>query len=230
MKNIGKIYIVATPIGNLKDITLRAIETLKSVDIIFAEDTRVTRKLLSHLDIQKPIERFDENISPERIDNLINMVSGGKNAALTTDAGTPNISDPGWKLVQKAVEIGIEIVAIPGASALTSLISISHFSLAEFVFVGFPPAKKGREKFFNSVADEPRAVILYESTHRILKTLESLANTVPEREIIIAKELTKIYERVWRGLVKDINEQFKLLKKEELKGEFVIALNHGQKR
>ena len=230
MKNLGKIYILATPIGNLGDITLRAIETLKNVDIVFAEDTRMAKKLLSHLGIQKQLERLDENISPERIEGLINMVLEGKNAAVTTDAGTPNISDPGWKLTQKAIEKGIEIIPIPGPSALTALISISHFSLAEFVFLGFPPMKKGRVKFFKEIASQVRPVIIYESPHRILKTITSLAEVAPEREIIVAKELTKIYERTWRGSAKEINEEFETLKKEDLKGEFVIALNHGQKR
>jgi len=222
---MGKIYVVATPIGNLADITLRAIEILKGVDIVYAEDTRVTRKLLSYLGIQKSIERFDDNVSESRTRSLIRIVQDGKDVALVSDAGTPNISDPGWKLVRAAIEQGIEVFPIPGPSALAAIVSIAHFSLNQFVFLGFPPHKKGRKKFFTGIAEEKRPVILYESTHRIVKTLQELALSVPTREIIIAKELTKIYERVWRGSVREIHEHFQRLTKKELKGEFVIAIS-----
>lgn len=220
----GKLFIVATPIGNLKDITLRAISALKEADIIFAEDTRVVKKLLSHLNISKPTERFDDNISEARIKKLVENLRDGKNVALVSDAGTPNLSDPGWRLVSLVVESGISVVPIPGASALAAIISICHFPLREFVFLGFPPTKKGREKFFKGISEEIRPVILYESTHRILKTTESLSETTPEREIVVAKELTKIYEHVWRGNAREVYETLKELSSDELKGEWAIIL------
>lgn len=219
---------VATPIGNLGDITLRAIEVLKEVEVIFAEDTRQTRKLLSHLGIKKPIERFDAHVSKTHIEKLIEIVRGGRDAALVSDAGTPNLSDPGYKILGPALKQGIEVVPIPGPSALSAIVSISHFSLGEFLFLGFPPTKKGREKFFKYLAKEKRAIILYESPHRIKKTLTSLAELLPQREIIVAKELTKIHERVWRGSVRDVHEAFNKLIQAELRGEYVLALARNE--
>lgn len=222
---MGKIYVVATPIGNLEDITLRAIETLKKVDIVYAEDTRVTRRLLSHLGIKKPIERLDDNISESRVERLVKIVQEGKSAAVVSDAGTPNISDPGWRIIRTATLKGVEVIPIPGPSALAAIASISHFPLSQFVFLGFPPHKKGRKKFFESVAAEARAIILYESTHRIMRTLKELADQIPEREIIVAKELTKVYERVWRGTAEEVYKEVEGLSDKERKGEFVIAIS-----
>ena len=220
----GKLYVVATPIGNLEDITLRAVRTLKEVDVVFAEDTRVTRKLLSHLGIQKPTERFDENISPERINRLAEVVLNGKNVALVTDAGTPNISDPGSRLISLAVKSDIKVIPIPGPSALTTALSVAHFPVNDFIFLGFPPTKKRRNKFFDSVAQEKKSVALYESTHRILRTIGELAERMPEREVLVAKELTKLYERIWRGRIGEIAVEFGRLTKEELKGEWVVII------
>lgn len=219
---------VATPIGNLKDITLRGLETLKEADFILAEDTRVARKLLNHYQIIRPVVSFFEHTPLAKVRNLVKLLREGKSLALLSDAGTPNLSDPGWGLIKQALDElgeGVKIEVLPGPSALTALISISHFPLNEFVFLGFPPAKKGREKFFKLVAEESRSVALFESTHRIVKTLEALTKGNPLREMILAKELTKKFERVWRGRVVDVFDQLSKATMEELKGEFVLALN-----
>lgn len=225
---LGKIFALATPIGNLKDITLRALEVLKEADFILAEDTRVVKKLLNHYQISKPLISFFEHTALAKIKNLLELIAQGKTLVLLSDAGTPNLSDPGHNLISAVInQFGdkVQIIPIPGASSLTVLISISHFPLSEFLFLGFPPSKKGREKFFKSAADESMPVILFESCHRILKTLEALAKTCPDREMILAKELTKIFEKVWRGSVKDIFDQMIKLTSQELKGEFIIAIN-----
>ncbi len=220
-----KIYIVATPIGNLEDITLRAIKTLKEVDVVFAEDTRVAKKLLSHLNISKPVKRFDDNISDARIEKLVEQVLMGKSAVVVSDAGTPNLSDPGWKLIKLAIEKEVKVIPIPGASALTALLSISHFPVSNFLFLGFPPAKKKRKKFFNQVSKESYPIVLYESPHRILKTLEELSRIVPSREVVVAKELTKIHENIWRGGIREVCDMIKEIKDKERKGEWTLIIN-----
>ena len=219
---------MATPIGNLKDMTLRGLEVLKEADFILAEDTRVARKLLSHYQISKPVVSFFEHSPLAKVRNLVKLLREGQSLALLSDAGTPNLSDPGWSLIKQALDElgeGVKIEVLPGPSALTALISLSHFPLSEFVFLGFPPAKKGRERFFKSAAAESKPIILFESTHRILKTLKELAGVVPEREMILAKELTKKFERVWRGTVSNIYQQLSHLPAVELRGEFVAAIN-----
>ncbi len=236
MEKAGTIYVVATPIGNLEDMTLRAKHILREVDFVIAEDTRVTRKLLHHLSVGKEIVRYDENrVTEAQAKKLITPVLGGKDAALVTDAGTPNVSDPGWKILKVALAESdgeIQIVPIPGASALTALISVAHFPLNSFVFLGFPPTKKGRKTYFKELADEPRPIVLYEAPHRIKKTLTSLAENMPSRDILVGKELTKLYERLWRGSVEEVAQAFDRLTPEELKGEFVLAIapeKHGKK-
>ena len=221
---MSKIYVVATPIGNLGDITQRAIETLGQVDFILAEDTRVTKKLLSHLGISKPVERLDDNISEARISSILASAKG-KEVALVTDAGTPNISDPGWRLVAAATEKKFEIIPIPGASALTTSRSITHFPTQSFIFVGFPPAKRKREKFFSHTLEQELVVVMYESPHRIIKTLANIANLSPRREALVAKELTKIHERLGRGGVQAIYEQRNSLAEREQRGEYVVVRN-----
>jgi 16S rRNA (cytidine1402-2'-O)-methyltransferase len=222
----AKIFVVATPIGNLEDLTLRAKHVLREVDLVIAEDTRITRKLLAHLMLHKPTIRYDDNISDERIEKIIQPILRGRTVALVTDAGTPNVSDPGWRLVRAVLENAedAEIIPIPGPSALTSLISIAHFPLTSFVFLSYPPHKKGRDTFFASVGGETRPVILYETPHRIVPTLARLAEHVPAREIIVGKELTKLYERVWRGSAAEVSEVFEQISDKELRGEFVIAI------
>ncbi len=228
---MGKIFVVATPIGNLKDMTLRGLEALKEADFILAEDTRVAKKLLSHYQISKPLVSFFEHSPLAKVRNLVKLLREGQSLALLSDAGTPNLSDPGWGLIKQALDElgeGVKIEVLPGPSALTALISLSHFPLSEFVFLGFPPAKKGREKFFKSAAAESKPIILFESTHRILKTLAQLDRLCPEREIILAKELTKKFEKVWRGRVGNVWKQISELPAVELRGEFVMAINRPE--
>lgn len=208
MKNL---YIVATPIGNLKDITLRALEVLRSVNVILAEDTRVTRKLLSHYGISKPVVRYLPGKDFSRFENI----------ALVTDAGTPSISDPGTNLIRDLSKKNFEIVAIPGASALAAVISISDINLSEFLFLAFPPAKKGRRKFFEMVSRSEAPVILFESPHRILKTLKELYEFSGERYVNVGRELTKIHEEVFRGKLSEAGVYFQ---GERARGEFVLVV------
>ncbi len=208
---MANLYLVATPIGNLKDITLRALEVLKGVDIILAEDTRVTRKLLSHYGISKPILRYLHGKDYARFQDL----------ALVTDAGTPGISDPGLKLIQDLSQKGFKIIPIPGPSSLSAIISASDIDLSEFLFLGFPPHKKGRQTFFKRVAASEVPVIIFESPHRILKTLGELSKVCGERYVNIGRELTKIYEEVFRG---KLSEALKYFKGERIRGEFTLIL------
>ncbi len=219
-----KLSIVATPIGNLEDITLRAIRVLREADLILAEDTRVAAKLLAHLEISgKTVWRYDEHSHEKMLPKIIDALQAGKHLALTTDAGTPGISDPGSRLAAALLEKlkDIKIEAIPGPSALIVAASISGFSMDEFVFLGFPPHKKGRETFFKNLAGEERAIVLYESPHRIIKTLEAIAKLQPERSAVVCRELTKQFETIRRGTVANVLEK---VKKEPIKGEFVVVL------
>lgn len=227
-----KLSIVATPIGNLEDITLRAIRTLKEADIILAEDTRSAAKLLAHLDIKgKTVWRYDEHSHEKMLPKIIAALNEGTHLALTTDAGTPGISDPGNRLVAALINKFDDrqlCETVPGPSALTAAISISGFKMDEFVFLGFPPHKKGRETFFKNLAKEKRAVILYESPHRMLKTLESLAKILaPNRQIMLARELTKKFETIYRGNTQEVLNK---LQKGLIKGEFVVVIDKDVKR
>lgn len=220
------LYIVATPIGNLKDITLRALEVLKSVDAIASEDTRVTKKLLSRYDIQKPCIAYHEHSRSHDIDRIINYLRAGKDIAYVVDAGTPGISDPGGYLIkcvrEKVPEVAI--VPIPGPSALLAAVSIAGLARGEFLFLGFPPHKKGRQTFFASIARQEYPIVLYESPHRLLKTLIDIKNAgLGERDAVIAKELTKIFEQVWQGTIESHISFFK--KEKKIRGEYVIVIN-----
>ena len=221
---MSKLYVVATPIGNLGDVTLRAIETLKSVDFVLAEDTRVTKKLLSHLDISKPLISFQEHSSPKVLERILDLLKENKNLALVTDAGTPSISDPGQRLIKavSSMPYGVSIIPIPGSSALSAIISVSDIDLSEFTFLGFPPHKKGRQTFFKKVAALKLPVILFESPHRIQKTLKELESACGDCYINIGRELTKIYEEVFRGTLSDAKKHFV---GERQRGEFVIILS-----
>lgn len=221
---MSKFYVIATPIGNLKDMTLRAIEVLKSVDVVFAEDTRVARKLLSHFDISKPIESFHK-YSPERVATRASILLGeGKDIALITDAGTPGISDPGYYIVKKITETGFgdSVIAIPGPSSLAAIISVSDIDLSQFVFFGFPPHKKGRKTLFGRIAQSETPAILFESPHRILKTLKELETACGDRYVNVGRELTKVYEEVFRGTLSEAQKYFA---GEKERGEFVIVVN-----
>ncbi|MBI2021143.1 16S rRNA (cytidine(1402)-2'-O)-methyltransferase [Candidatus Giovannonibacteria bacterium] len=225
---MAKLYIVSTPIGNLGDITLRAIEVLKSVDAILAEDTRVTKKLLSHLNISKPLISFQEHSSPKVVGKILSMLEEGSNLALVTDAGTPGISDPGQRLIShlatgllSELSNPVAIIPIPGPSSLSAMISISDIDLSEFIFLGFPPHKKGRQTFFKHVAESQIPVIMFESPHRILKTLRELETICEDRYVNIGRELTKMYEEIFRG---KLSEAIKYFAGEKERGEFVIVL------
>ena len=216
-----KLFIIATPIGNLKDITLRAIEALKSADIILAEDTRITKKLLAHLDISKSVISFQEHSSPKVLMRILDMLKSGDNLALVTDAGTPGISDPGQRLIKAAKDFA-DIIPIPGPSVLTAIISVSDINLSEFSFLGFPPRKKGRQTFFKRAAKFDIPTILFESPHRIQKTLRELEAVCGDRYANIGRELTKIYEEIFRGKLSEAQKHFV---GEKIRGEFVIVLD-----
>lgn len=220
---MAKLYVMATPIGNLQDITLRALEVLNAVDVIVAEDTRVTKKLLAHFSISKPILSYHGHSSFSAQRRIIAYLHDGKNVALLTDAGTPGISDPGQRLIRAAVEAGFStgIVSIPGPSALTAIISVSDIDCGQFSFFGFPPRKKGRTKFFHQAARESIPIILFESPHRIHRTLEAIFCLMGDRYCNIGRELTKIYEEVFRGTICEAKKYFERSKP---RGEFVIII------
>ncbi|NCS87191.1 MAG: 16S rRNA (cytidine(1402)-2'-O)-methyltransferase [Ignavibacteriales bacterium CG_4_9_14_3_um_filter_30_11] len=218
----GKLYIVSTPIGNLKDITLRALETLKEVDFIVCEDTRVTGNLLNHYEIKKELVSLNA-VSENRKSSLVcTKIENGENCALTTDAGTPSISDPGVRLISEAIKNNIEVISIPGPTALIAGLSISGLPTDSFVFEGFIPQKKGRQKKLKQLSEEERTIVLYESTYRIEKLLNELNEYMPFRIIAVCREITKKFEEVWRGKPKDILDKFS---DKVIKGEFVVIIS-----
>ena len=224
---MGTLYVISTPIGNLSDISYRAINTLKSVDYIFCEDTRVSRKLLSHYDIETEVFSYHSYSGFGRIKKAIGYLKSGKDIALISDAGTPTISDPGVKFVREIRKEldSISIKSIPGPSSVTAALSISGAPASSFVFLGFLPRKKGKEKLFNEIAKEKKTVVFFESPHRIIKTLESLSKVLDEnREVIIAREITKIYESLITGNARTVFEYFEENKK-EVRGEFVVIVS-----
>ena len=218
------LYIVATPIGNLSDITLRALETLKAVDFILCEDTRVTKNLLDHYQISKPLISYHQHSDEKKVKEIKELLEQGKNLALVTDAGTPGISDPGEKLVSSLTMKqcnNVTMTPIPGPSAVITALSISGFKSDRFIFMGFPPHKNKRQKFFKEVADNKYTTVFYESNHRIKKCLDSLKEVLqPEKQIVVCRELTKQFESIYRGTIEEI---LKMDIKE--KGEFVIVVN-----
>lgn len=227
------LYIVSTPIGNLKDITLRALEVLKKVDLVLAENTHQTLKLLNHYNIKKPLINYFQHSNFKKIEYIIEQLKKGKNLALVSDAGTPGISDPGNKLINyltRLTNLKVKIVPIPGPNAAIVALSVSGFLADKFIFMGFPPIKKGRNKFFEELVKSKYTVVFYESTHRILRTLEELekkfqALSFDFREIVVCRELTKQYESIYRGKIKEIIDILKS-NKNNLKGEFVIVVNY----
>ena len=215
------LYIVATPIGNLEDMTFRAIRTLKEVNYIFAEDTRVTRKLLNHYEIENIVYRYDEHTKMHQIANIINLLKEGKEIALVTDAGTPCISDPGYELVDAAHNEGIRVIPIPGASALTAAASAAGITMRRFCFEGFLPKKKGRQTLLKALAEEERTIVIYESPFRIEKTLRDIEEFMGVKEVVIIREITKIYEEILRGTTTELIER---LAKNPIKGEIVLLI------
>ncbi len=223
---LGKLYIVATPIGNLTDMTFRAVEILKSVDCILCEDTRTTKKLLDHYQIQNKTMSFHSHSKLARVNDIIAMLTEGKSLALVSESGTPCISDPGVMLIaeiKKQLGDGMIISPIPGASALISALSASGLPAHEFSWKGFVPHKKGRETFFKDVRDTETTVIFYESVHRFMKTMESLSTVIPERQIVIAREITKMFEEFKKGTVTEVFEYY-TQNPDKIRGEFVIMV------
>ncbi|MDO8507549.1 MAG: 16S rRNA (cytidine(1402)-2'-O)-methyltransferase [bacterium] len=212
------LYIVSTPIGNLSDITLRALEVLKEVDLIACEDTRHTKILLDKYEIDKKLISYHQHSGEAKIAQIIGLLEEGKDVAIVTDAGTPGISDPGSKLIKKAIEAHIDVTSIPGPAAFTSALSVSGFDTSEFVFIGFLPHKKGRQTKLNGIAGEKRTVALYESVHRINKLLGELNEVIPDRDICVTRELTKKFEEIYRGKPGEIEGKVKE------KGEFAVVI------
>jgi len=220
------LFIVATPIGNLEDITLRALRVLKEVDTILCEDTRVTSHLLNRYEISKPLLSYHSQSKLSKTEKIFGLLEEGKDLALVSDAGTPCISDPGVMLVAQVREkFGeeVKIIPIPGPSAVISALSASGFPSSEFLFLGFLPHKKGRETLFKEIASSDRTVAFYESPHRILKALESLQKFAPEKHIIIGRELTKIYEEMPRGTATELLAHFEA-HPDTVRGEFVVIV------
>ncbi|MCH7722486.1 MAG: 16S rRNA (cytidine(1402)-2'-O)-methyltransferase [Bacteroidetes bacterium] len=217
----GKLYIVSTPIGNLKDITFRALETLEKVEFILCEDTRITSRLLKHYNISKKLISFNAVSEKKKIPIVIKRIKSGDNCALVSDAGTPAISDPGVRLISEAIKEQIDVVPIPGTSAVITALTISGLPTDSFIFEGFLPQKKGRQKKLKELAEEKRTIILYESTYRIKKLVDELAEYLPDRYIVVCRELTKKFEETWRGYPNEIKE---VIDEKISKGEFVIVI------
>jgi 16S rRNA (cytidine1402-2'-O)-methyltransferase len=230
---MSKFYVVGTPIGNMEDITFRAVRILGEVDLVLCEDTRVTKNLLNKYGINTPTFSYpSDNLKPgadntnSKVEKILKMIEEGKTLALVSDAGTPTISDPGSVLVAKIKETykEIEIIAIPGPSAVISALSISGLNAAEFIFLGFLPHKKGRETLFKEIAESERVMVFYESPHRIMKALSSLIKFAPGKRVIIARELTKVFEQVISGTPAEIEKYF-TDNKDKVRGEFVVIVS-----
>ncbi|MDF1497757.1 MAG: 16S rRNA (cytidine(1402)-2'-O)-methyltransferase [Patescibacteria group bacterium] len=220
---MSNLYIIATPIGNLEDITLRALRVLKEVDVVLCEDTRQTQKLLLKYKIDSQTLSYHQYSKLNKINKIIELLKDNRNLALVSDAGTPGISDPGNMLIKYLIEnkVDVKIIPIPGPSALTSALCVSGFPTDNFIFLGFVPHKKGRQTFFKNIAKEKRTVAFYESPHRIIKTLNSMKEYFPEKNIVICRELTKIYETIYRGNSEEI---IKKITPDQVKGEFVVIV------
>ena len=226
--NMPNLYIVATPIGNLEDITYRAVRILKEADFVLCEDTRVTSKLLARYEIGTPTISYHQHSDGNKVKYILDLLSQGKNLALVTDAGNPGISDPGGQLVAEALKSidGAKIISIPGPSALAAAASISGISIDKFVFMGFPPVKKKRKKFFEEVIRSKYPVIFYESSHRIMKSLNELKEIIGNSgeapcQVIVCRELTKKFETIYRGAIAEV---LKKLENDKIKGEFVVIV------
>lgn len=221
---MGKLYVVATPIGNLEDITLRAINVLKNVDLIAAEDTRHTLKLLNHLEISKPLISYHRHNEELRVDVLIEKLKEGQDIALVSDAGTPGICDPGEEIVKRCIEEGIEIISIPGACAIINALVCSGLDTKEFIFIGFLPLnKKLRKNKLEEIKQSTKTIIIYEAPHKLKTTLLDLKSFIGNRKIVLARELTKIHEEFIRGEIDDI-----ISRVDELKGEMVILIEKAE--
>ena len=216
------LYLVPTPIGNMKDITLRALEVLQEVDVILAEDTRNTSRLLNHYSIQKPLSPYHQHNEHKILQHLIDQLSAGKKMAVVTDAGTPGISDPAFLLVRECIRNNIKVESLPGATAFVPALVNSGISTNRFVFEGFLPLKKGRHTLLTQLAEEERTIVFYESPMRLVKTLEDLVQYFgPERLCCVSRELTKMFEENARGPLAEVLQHFR---QKTVKGEIVIVL------
>ena len=222
----GKIYLVATPIGNLEDITLRALRILKEVDLIAAEDTRNTLKLLNHFEISKPLISYHRHNEEIKVDNLIEKAKQGQNIAVVSDAGTPGISDPGEVIVKEAIKENIEVIPIPGACAAINALIASGLDTTQFAFFGFLPLnKKLRKEKLEEIKNEQKTIIIYEAPHKLTNTLQDLKQIVENRNIVLARELTKIHEEFIRGNIDEV-----ISKSDGLKGEMIILIEGTMKK
>lgn len=219
---MGILYVVATPIGNLEDITLRALRILKEVDLIACEDTRRTGILLKHYNIEKPLVSFHQHSKLQKIDFLIERLKSGKNIALVTDAGTPGISDPGGVLIAEAIKNNIKVESIPGPSALAAILAVSGIAADKFLFLGYLPKKKGRQTLIQKISQSEIPVVLFESPYRIIDNLKSIRGFAGDRYVIIGRELTKKFEEIYRGKISEV------LPKIRSQGEFVIVITNIQ--
>ncbi|MAF13416.1 MAG: 16S rRNA (cytidine(1402)-2'-O)-methyltransferase [Parcubacteria group bacterium] len=217
----GTLFVVATPIGNLEDITLRALRVLKEVDVIACEDTRVTQRLVKNYKIETQLVSYHQHSERGKIEFLIDKLKQGKDVALVSDAGTPGISDPGRLMVMAAAEEGIKVEAVAGPSAVAAALSVSGLPTDRFLFLGFLPHKKKRSTMLKEIVDAKQTVVFYESVHRILKLLEEFKDLELEREIVVIRELTKKFEASYRGLPTEVYRQ---LINDKVKGEFVVIV------
>ncbi len=217
----GALYVVPTPIGNLEDITLRALNILKNVDVIAAEDTRTTKFLLDHYNIEKTLLSFYSHNEQVRVPQIIQRLKNGDSVAIVSDAGTPGISDPAFSIITAAIDNEIKIIPLPGPTAFVPVLVASGMPTHEFVFEGFLPHKKGRRTKLERLKNEQRTIVLYESPHRILKTLTELLEYCGDRKVVVGREMTKIYEEIIRGNLSDVVKDFST---RIIKGEFVIVL------
>jgi len=218
---MSTLFVVATPIGNLSDLSERAKATLLAVHMVLCEDTRVTGKLLHHFGIKTPMMSYHQHSGDDKTKKILDLLEQGHDLALVTDAGTPGISDPGGKLVEIVVKKQFSVIPIPGPSAVIAALSICGFSTDEFIFLGFPPNKKGRQTYFDRLARIESTVVIYESTHRIFKSLEEINKRTPQRHLVVCRELTKLHETIYRGTAAEVTEA---LTSTSIKGEFVIVL------
>ena len=227
MNQKGKLYLVPTPIGNLEDMTFRAVRILKEADIILAEDTRTSAPLLKHFDIHQKVFSHHQHNEHQSANEIIKFLKEGKNIALISDAGTPAISDPGFYLVREALKNGLQVECLPGATAFVPALVNSGFPTDRFCFEGFLPLKKGRQTRYKLLASEDRTIIFYESPHRLLKTLDEIATYFgAERQISVSRELTKMFEETVRGTVSEVKAYFET---HPVKGEFVICVSAQSK-
>lgn len=220
------LYVVATPIGNLEDVTKRSLRVLREADFVLSEDTRTTQKLLNHFKINTAVKSYHQHSKEKKIEYILDLLNRGKNLALVTEAGTPTVSDPGAKLINRIYDTKHEIIPVPGPSALITAASISGFPMNKFLFLGFPPKKKKRTQFFKEIANSKYPVIFYESPHRIIKTLNELRenfekNSEEGNRIMVGRELTKKFESIYRG---KINEVIAQIKADKIKGEFTVVV------